>query len=281
MKIERLTFNYPKRKAPVLDDLSLSLQEGKVYGLLGLNGEGKSTLLYLMSGLLTPTEGCVKIDGTNVRLRRPGTLSSLFIVPEEFSMPGIPMKKYVDLNAPFYPGFNRDDLNRYLDTFGMTEEVRLGEVSMGQKKKALISFALAAHTSWLFMDEPTNGLDIPGKSQFRKLLIREADERRGIIISTHQAQDIEQIIDHVLILHKGRMLLDAPVGDICDRLLFTSSATKEETAGAYCATPSFQGYSAMLPNPEQRDSELNLELLLTGALAHPEKIHALFTGKTM
>jgi len=209
MTIEHLSFGYSKRKNRVLNDCSLRLDEGKIYGLLGKNGVGKSTLLYLMTGLLTPTEGHACLNGTDVRLRRPDTLSDFFLIPEEFDLPDYNLKKYVRLNAPFYPHFDHENLLRNLEMFELPEDIKLGELSMGQKKKALICFALATRTSWLIMDEPTNGLDIPGKSQFRKLLIREMNESRGIVISTHQVQDVEQLLDHVVILDNARALLDA------------------------------------------------------------------------
>ena len=156
--------------------------------------------------------------------------------------------------------------------FELPEDIKLGELSMGQKKKTLICFALATRTSWLIMDEPTNGLDIPGKSQFRKLLIREMNESRGIVISTHQVQDVEQLLDHVVILDDARVLLDASVTEICHKLYFTQTDNESETSEAYYALPSYNGHSVMLPNPEDKDSEINLELLFNGTLAHPETI---------
>jgi len=163
--------------------------------------------------------------------------------------------------------------------FELPEDIKLGELSMGQKKKALICFALATRTSWLIMDEPTNGLDIPGKSQFRKLLIREMNESRGIVISTHQVQDVEQLLDHVVILDNARVLLDASVTEICHKLYFTQTDNEAETSEAYYALPSYNGHSVMLPNPEDKDSEINLELLFNGTLAHPETICPLFNAE--
>lgn len=129
------------------------------------------------------------------------------------------------------------------------------------------------------MDEPTNGLDIPGKSQFRKLLIREMNESRGIVISTHQVQDVEQLLDHVVILDDARVLLDASVTEICHKLYFTQTDNESETSEAYYALPSYNGHSVMLPNPEDKDSEINLELLFNGTLAHPETICPLFNAE--
>ena len=272
MTIDHLSFGYSKRKKRIFDDFSLNLQEGNVYGLLGKNGAGKSTLLYLMTGLLTPAAGEVRLNGVRVRRRLPETLSDFYLIPEEFDLPDYSLEKYVRLYAPFYPKFDHENLRNNLQMFGLAEDLKLGELSMGQKKKVLFCFALATRTSWLILDEPTNGMDIPGKSQFRKLLIREMDEKRGIVISTHQVKDVEQLLDHIVIIEKGKALVDASSADICRKLYFTPSANEEEARLAYFAQPSPHGYSAMLPNPDGRDSEMDIELLFNGALAHPETL---------
>ena len=176
MTIDHLSFGYSKRKKRIFDDFSLNLQEGNVYGLLGKNGAGKSTLLYLMTGLLTPAAGEVRLNGVDVRRRLPETLSDFYLIPEEFDLPDYSLEKYVRLYAPFYPKFDHENLRNNLQMFGLAEDLKLGELSMGQKKKVLFCFALATRTSWLILDEPTNGMDIPGKSQCRKLFIRGMDE---------------------------------------------------------------------------------------------------------
>lgn len=276
MTIEHLSFGYPKRKNRVFDDFSLKLREGNVYGLLGKNGAGKSTLLYLMTGLLTPQSGQACLHGVNVRLRRPDTLADFYLIPEEFDLPDYSLEKYVRLYAPFYPKFDHENLRRNLEAFNMTEDLKLGELSMGQKKKVLVCFALATHTSWLIMDEPTNGMDIPSKSQFRKLLIREMDEKRGIVISTHLVKDVEQLLDHIVIIDGGHAVMDAPVADICQKIYFGQTENEQEAAGAYFAVPSPHGFDIMAANPTGTDSEINLELLFNGALAHPEVMNRLF-----
>lgn len=276
MTIEHLSFGYPKRKNRVFDDFSLKLREGNVYGLLGKNGAGKSTLLYLMTGLLTPQSGQACLHGVNVRLRRPDTLADFYLIPEEFDLPDYSLEKYVRLYAPFYPKFDHENLRRNLEAFDMTEDLKLGELSMGQKKKVLVCFALATHTSWLIMDEPTNGMDIPSKSQFRKLLIREMDEKRGIVISTHLVKDVEQLLDHIVIIDGGHAVMDAPVADICQKIYFGQTENEQEAAGAYFAVPSPHGFDIMAANPTGTDSEINLELLFNGALAHPEVMNRLF-----
>ena len=184
--VENLSFTYRKSKRAVLHDFSLSFESGRVYGLLGKNGAGKSTLLYLMSGLLTPKNGKVVFHDTDVRRRLPVTLQDMFLVPEEFELPSVSLVSYVELNSPFYPRFSKEEMIKYLHYFEMDIDIDLGSLSMGQKKKVFMSFALATNTSLLLMDEPTNGLDIPGKSQFRKFIASGMSDDKTIVISTHQ-----------------------------------------------------------------------------------------------
>mgnify|MGYP000410574067 len=170
IEVKNLSFSYGKRKQKVFDDFSLALDKGSVYGLLGKNGTGKSTLLYLMTGLLRPQAGRVLYKGVDVSMRYPLTLQDMFLVPEEFALPSVSLKQYLKLNTPFYPNFSNELLSTCLRDFDMNEDIHLGELSMGQKKKAFMCFALATNTSLLVMDEPSNGLDIPSKSQFRKVI---------------------------------------------------------------------------------------------------------------
>lgn len=274
--VNNLSFSYRRGRKDVLSDFSLSLQQGKVYGLLGKNGAGKSTLLYLMSGLLTPRQGQVMYRGTDVRRRLPATLSDIFLVPEEFELPAMPLSTYISLNAPFYPRFSREDMVRYLNLFEMEQDINLGGLSMGQKKKVFMSFALAANTALLLMDEPTNGLDIPGKSQFRKFIAGGMNDERSILISTHQVRDIDRILDHVLIMDNHHVMLDASTYDICRRLLFVQSDDRSLAERAIYAIPTLQGNSLILPNEQGGESEINLELLFGAVLAHPVEVAAMF-----
>ena len=280
IKAENLSFIYPKSKRMVLHDFSFSLEAGRVYGLLGRNGAGKSTLLYLIAGLLTPKKGKIVFHDINVRSRLPMTLQDMFLVPEEFELPSIPLKKYIELNAPFYPNFSKEDMHKYLHCFEMDMDVNLGALSMGQKKKVFMSFALASNTSLLLMDEPTNGLDIPGKSQFRKFLASGMSDDKTIVISTHQVRDIDKVLDHVLIMDNSRVLLDESTASVCSKLFFLESDDRELAATALYTLPSVQGNFLMLPNTEGEESEINLELLFGAVLAEPGKIAEMFHTKT-
>lgn len=206
ISIQNISFRYGGGQK-VFSDFSVDFEEGGVYGLLGKNGTGKSTLLYLLIGLLRAQKGEVLVDGRKAAQRQPDMLQDMFIVPEEFELPNVSLKDYIRTLEPFYPFFSNDLLQRCLEVFEMTGDVHLGALSMGQKKKVYMCIALAANTRYLLMDEPTNGLDILSKSQFRKVLINGMSPEKTIIISTHQVHDVENLLDHVTIIDRNRVLL--------------------------------------------------------------------------
>lgn len=210
IRFENVSFCY-NRGHQVLHDFSLELSGGGVYGLLGKNGTGKSTMLYLMMGLLHPQRGRVTVDDTDTSLRDPGLLADMFIVPEEYDLPHVSLQRYVAAIAPLYPRFSHELLAHCLGDFEMDGDIHLGSLSMGQKKKVYMSIALASGTRYLFMDEPTNGLDILSKSQFRKVVISGMSPEKTILISTHQVHDVERLIDHVAIISNEGVLLNAPL----------------------------------------------------------------------
>ena len=276
IEVENLSFSYGRRKSKVLEDFSMKLDKGSVYGLLGKNGTGKSTLLYLMAGLLRPQTGNVFDKGVDVKKRYPDTLQDMFLVPEEFALPNVSLKQYVKLNAPFYPNFSDELLNDCLRDFDINEDIHLGELSMGQKKKAFMCFALATNTSLLMMDEPTNGLDIPSKSQFRKVIASGMSDDKAVIISTHQVRDIDSLLDHVLIMEGSKLLLNESVSTICEKLYFADQGVNEPTDGALYVQPSVQGNSVILPNEYGEDSKMNLEVLFNAMLAERERMKQMF-----
>jgi len=276
IEAKEITFRY-KRKT-VFKDFSLSFEKGKVYGLLGKNGAGKSTLLYLITGLLQPQNGKIFYNDENVSKRLPSILRDIFIVPEEFVLPNIPLKRYIFINKPFYPKFSEEQLRQNLSHFELETNlnISLGALSHGQKKKVFMSFALAANTSLLIMDEPTNGLDIPGKSQFKKFIASNMDDDRTVIISTHQVQDIEKLIEHVIILEDNAILLDASAVDICRNLYFVSGASDIDHEKALYVSQSFQGYNVLMQNEAKEETILNLETLFNAVLENPGKIKTIF-----
>ena len=274
--VNKVSFSYGRKKSKVLDGFSMQLEKGAVYGLLGKNGTGKSTLLYLMAGLLRPQTGKVLYKGAEVTKRYPNILQDMFLVPEEFALPSVSLKQYVKLNAPFYPNFSDELLRSCLRDFDMNEDIHLGELSMGQKKKAFMCFALATNTSLLMMDEPSNGLDIPSKSQFRKVIASGMTDDKAVIISTHQVRDIDSLLDHVLIMEGSELLLNESVASICEKLYFAEQGMNEPTDDALYVQPSVQGNSVILPNTYGEESKMNLEVLFNAMLAERVKMQQMF-----
>ena len=268
--IQNISYRYPGQKLPVFSDFSLQLTENRVYGLLGKNGTGKSTLLYLIAGLLRAQKGSVSCDSVSTCKRQAEILSDMLLVSEEFELPAVSLDNYVKLIAPFYPRFSNEVLRHCLEAFELKEVGNLHALSMGQKKKVQMSIALAANTRMLLMDEPTNGLDIPSKSQFRKVVAEcfsspsdaEDSDGRTIIISTHQVHDVEQLLDHILILSEREMLLNASVADIAEKYAFEVRTPSEMDDTVIYAEPSLQGNIAMTRRQEgQEETLVNIEIL--------------------
>ena len=273
INVNNISFAYAGQKTKVFDNFSLQLEANNIYGLLGKNGTGKSTLLYLISGLLRPQKGTVTVDGMKSIDRRPEMLEEVFIVPEEFDLPSMTLDKYVSINQPFYPHFSREVLENCLNDFELPTTLSLQSLSMGQKKKVFMSFALAAGTRLLLMDEPTNGLDIPSKVQFRRVVANNMTDDRTLIISTHQVHDVESLLDHILILNQRQLLLDGSVGDICDRYSFEYRTPGSAADGVLYSEPSVQGEAVIVPrNPDKVETPLNLELLFNAVTLGKVKI---------
>lgn len=277
LSISNLNFSYKKRGGDLFHDLSLELTAGNIYGLLGKNGAGKSTLINLMTGLLTPKSGEVTLDGVHVRDRLPKIMSDIYLIPEEFELPRLTLKQYVSINAPFYPNFSSEDLQRYLDIFemGSDMDVKLHSLSMGQRKKVFIAFAFATNTRVLIMDEPTNGLDIPSKSQFRKLVSSGMTDEKMMLISTHQVRDISEILDHVTIIEQSQVLLNASIADITRRLAFRPMSEGDQPL---FVQPSVMGSLVVVPAQPDEETAVDLEMLFNATLQNPEAINQLFNA---
>jgi len=271
VRIRNLHFGY-SRKHPLFQALDLTLERGHIYGLLGKNGAGKSTLLKNIVGLAFPDGGTCEVLGQPAARRLPAVLADLFFLPEEIYVPAVTATKFVANTAGFYPKFDHAALAHYLGEFEVPAHAVLTALSFGQQKKFMIAFALAANTSLLVMDEPTNGLDIPSKAQFRKLLATALTEERCLIISTHQVRDLESLIDRVVVLHGQRIVLNADLGELAEQLTF---ATVPEAGSAdLYAEESVRGAQVIRANRGGVPGRVDLELLFNAlvgevpALAH-------------
>ena len=247
VKIDHLKFNY--KKHIVFEDLSLEMEPGRIYGLLGENGVGKTTLLRIICGLLRAKEGSCTVDGISVNT-------------------------FAKSNSLLYPRWDAAQFQKLCLTFEVDPGYRFDKLSHGQQKKALIAFALALNTRILLMDEPSNGLDIPSKTTLRRVISECATEERIIAISTHQVRDLENLIDPVIILDRSGLILNASIEQISEKLLFTMS--QELDPEAYWSESSLSGYYQVIPNREGMPSRVNLEALFNAALRNKETFKTLF-----
>ena len=272
IEIQQLNFGYSKKK-PLFKDLDLQLGAGKIYGLLGKNGTGKSTLLKLIVGALFPKTGSVKMDDFHSKERHPNMLNDLFLLPEDFSFPTIRIDDFVKAYAPFYPKFDRAQFDALLDIFEVERDGNLSKLSFGQRKKVIISFGMATNVRYLLMDEPTNGLDIPSKSQFRKALLKGFQEHQTMIISTHQIRDLNQLIEAVIIIENGKIIFNQGVFEIEEKLYFSKSLSEEQLPELLYVEAATGGYVHIQPNRGNKSSQVELEVLFNAVIQDPQSIN--------
>lgn len=278
LNIKNMSFRYGRRK--LFNQLSLNLEAGNIYGLLGKNGAGKTTLLKIIAGLLFPEEGTCRYNEFDVAKRSPDFLEEIFFLPEEFALPPITGSLFIKLRAELYPEFDYNAFSRFTKEFDLDVEKKLTDMSFGQKKKFLISFGLATNARLVILDEPTNGLDIPSKRQLRRLIASAMTEERTILISTHQVKDVENLIDPILIVEGGKILFNRTTWEISEKVVMErvselpgNELFKEETIG---------GYNIIRP-AAAGDGEVpvDLEMLFDAVVSSPKEIENIFKEESV
>ena len=272
--LKELSFSY-SRKKEVLDRINLEVGSGHICGLLGKNGEGKTTLLNLLSGQIFPDQGSCLVLEEIPSERNARFLQQIFLLPEEISMPEVTAIEYIKMYAPFYPTFRDDICKACVESFEINLSDRLSKMSKGQRKKVAITLALAAHTPLLLMDEPTNGLDIPSKATFRRLVASLIDDNQTVIISTHQVRDLESLIDTVLILDQRQILLNKTLNEIGEKLYFGPLLPEEK---ALYSEPTPQGTIGVTAREDKEETAVSLELLFNAAITYPKEIQRIMNS---
>ncbi len=268
LEIKDLNFNYGKQP-PLFDGLSLEIKPGSITGLLGKNGAGKTSLLKLITGLLNPGTGQVRVMDHVPFRREPSYLENIFFVPEEFHFPSVSIRNYIRADHVFYPRFDMELMGRLLNEFELDQDKNIHKLSYGQKKKFLISFCLATRCRLLALDEPTNGLDIPSKAIFRKVMAGSLDDDQLVIISTHQVKDVENLIDRIIILDEGKVIMKKEMQEITEEVEFSDSAVPTGENILYSEmVPG--GYRIITPRKED-GSSIDIELLFN-AITKGKKI---------
>ena len=272
--LKELSFSY-SRKKEVLDRINLEVGSGHICGLLGKNGEGKTTLLNLLSGQIFPDQGSCLVLEEIPSERNARFLQLIFLLPEEISMPEVTAIEYIKMYAPFYPTFRDDICKACVESFEINLSDRLSKMSQGQRKKVAITLALAAHTPLLLMDEPTNGLDIPSKATFRRLVASLIDDNQTVIISTHQVRDLESLIDTVLILDQRQILLNKTLNEIGEKLYLGPLLPEEK---ALYSEPTPQGTIGVTAREDKEETAVSLELLFNAAITYPKEIQRIMNS---
>jgi|SRR5690242_5484040 len=278
IEVTNLSFGYKKKK-PLYRNLNLRLPAGSIYGLLGKNGAGKSTLLKNFIGLLFPDRGNLLVNGFVPGKRQPSFLQTIYFIPEEVYVPSLTVSGYQKLFAPFYPLFSEEQFHSYLDLLDVRDTGKLNTFSFGQQKKFVIAFALACNPGILLLDEPTNGLDIPSKIKFRKLMASVFTEDKMVFISSHQVRDLENLIDHVIIVDNGELLLQASLAEIENRLSFKSMDELPDDEEVLYAEQTLKGHSVVISPKTPERTQVNLEYLFNAVTGNPERIKSIFNTK--
>ena len=275
IKIQNLAFSYGKNE--VLKNISMNLEPGRIYGLLGENGVGKTTLLTLLCGLKKTQSGTINTDGRDPWKREPALLQDQYYLPDEVAPVNDKALGWAKSAGKFWPNFKPERFETILREFEVDPAQKMNAMSAGQLKKTYLAFALACNTRYLFLDEPTNGLDIPSKAQFRSALMKYTSEDATIVISTHQVRDLENIIDPIIILDRRDVLLNATVEQIADKLFFDYGTTLHPEALYSEQLPG--GFIQVLPNNEKADSKVNIEALFNTVHKHKELVKNLFSNE--
>jgi len=273
IKISKIYYSYGAK--PCLENISLNLEEGKIYGLLGENGVGKTTLLTLLCGLKPVQSGAIKVDGSVPYKREPAFLASQFYLPDEVAAFEAKAITFAHDKGIFWPEYSEETFLEIMKIFEMDPQQKMNQMSAGQLKKTWISFALACKTKYLYLDEPTNGLDIPSKAQFRKAMMSYTREDSVIVISTHQVKDLENLIDPIIILDNQDVLLNASVEEITSKLYFDYGTTLNPDSLYSEQVPG--GFIQVYPNTTGEESKVNVEALFNTVHKHKELIKGIFS----
>lgn len=275
IEIKDLAFSYGK--TPILKSITTTLEEGRIYGLLGENGVGKTTLLTLLCGLKKVCSGSITTDGENPFDRTPTLLQNQFYLPDEVLPVAMKAECFAKERGAFWPDYDHAKFLEIMKEFENDPAKKMNQMSAGQLKKTYISLALACGCKYIFMDEPTNGLDIPSKTQFRSAIMKYTSDDSTIVISTHQVRDLENIIDPIIILDRQDVLLNASVEEITSKLYFDygtqlhpESLYSEQLPG---------GFIQVYPNTTGEDSKINVEALFNAVHKNKELIQGMFSNK--
>ena len=210
LECENLSKNYGSVKA--LDNLTLKIESGKIVGLLGPNGHGKTTLIKTLSGLLSKDKGKVLIDGKRIGV---GTKKIVSYLPERsYLSPEMKIKEVVSFFQEFYEDFDAKKADAMLGELSLDKESKLKSLSKGNREKVQLIMVMSRKAKLYLLDEPMGGVDPAARDYILKTIISNYSEDATVIISTHLIQDVEQILDEVVFLREGKVMLHSDVDEL-------------------------------------------------------------------
>ncbi len=275
INLGQLKFAY-KRKTVLFEQLNAKMDSGKIYGLLGHNGAGKTTMLKLIAGLLFPKSGFCNVLGFKPEYRNPNFIKDIYYIPEEFEFPAFSIEKYLKIHSVFYPDFDKVILNEILNEFDLSYESKLTTLSFGQKKKFLLAFAIATKCRILLMDEPTNGLDIPSKSKLRQIIAKYITDERSFIISTHQVRDLDNILDSVIVIERGQVIFSKSIEEIQQKLVFKKVKSLDDNKDILYSSRELGGFNVLTKNIHTEETKIDLETLYNAINTNKELVNNAF-----
>lgn len=219
----------------VLDKVTLDIQPGKIYGLIGRNGAGKTTLLSILAAQNPASSGSVTLDGQRVWENRKSLEKICFSrelnANAESGLAAMKAKEYLRIAATYYEGWDKPLEERLVKLFDLNVKKKLGKLSKGMLSMVTIIVALCSKAAYTFLDEPVAGLDVVAREQFYKLLLEEySSSGRTFIISTHIIEEAADVLEDIIILHEGRILIETDTQAFVDSAVHVSGKAEEVDA---------------------------------------------------
>jgi ABC-2 type transport system ATP-binding protein len=257
IQINNLSKTYNSGK--VLTDVSLKLEDGKIYGLIGANGSGKSTLIKCISGIYSPDEGEVKMGDEQI-FNSPTCKEKIGLMIDIMHFfPMYSVKSYAQYYSSFYKNFSFDKFNDYLSKFGISPRAYAESLSLGNKKKLQIALVLSRNVKYLLMDEPENGLDNESREMFRNIVRECADQGIGILLSSHDLLNIENMCDDLIFVDDGAIKYYGGIDERLSSIQKWRVRAQREKISDYVVTEELGNVFTILTEGEYADNKKELE----------------------
>lgn len=199
-------------KVQALDDVSFQIKEGKIIGIFGINGVGKSTILKSIAGVIKPDKGKILIDGEEINHKSYNKIA--FIPDVDTYFPHLTIKESLEFMKEFYINWDEEKAYNMLKIFNLTDDQMISNLSKGNRARVKIILGFAQNAKYILLDEPFSGIDIFKREEFIKAMVEYISPNQSIIITTHEIAEIEEIVEEVIILHDGKVAFNFNVEEV-------------------------------------------------------------------